>query len=104
MRKMNGTFLGSPDGGAPPRTLPQADAPEHPVSITDQRVAQLLIILQDIDAQVKDLESLSDRQLSEIVVEAARACGFTNPGEARNAIASILQVIEFSQFDACGDS
>jgi hypothetical protein len=64
------------------------------VGITDTRVAQLLLVLSEIDECVAGLEHLPKTQLSELISTAILACGFTNPVEARFAIATVLRVIE----------
>jgi len=70
---------------------PGADAS---LGITDPRVAQLLLVLSEIDECVAGLEHLPKTQLSDLVSTAILACGFTNAVEARFAIATVLQVIE----------
>jgi hypothetical protein len=71
-----------------------ADSLEHEIRITDQRVAQLLLVLHEIDVCIKGLEQFSEPQLSELVGEAVLSCGFTDPTEARFALASVLKAIE----------
>ncbi len=67
---------------------------ERELRITDKRVAQLLLILHEIDVCAAGLENFSEQQLSGIVGDAILACGFSDPADARGAIASILDVIE----------
>ena len=67
---------------------------ERELRITDKRVAQLLLILHEIDAGAADLEHFSEQQLRGIVGDAILACGFSDSADARGAIASILEVIE----------
>jgi hypothetical protein len=61
--------------------------------IQDQRVSQLLVLLQQIDESAGGLEALPKRELSEIVSSAIRVCGFVDPIEARDVIATVLDAI-----------
>ncbi|MGD0793934.1 MAG: hypothetical protein ABR920_19380 [Terriglobales bacterium] len=64
------------------------------VRIADQRVARLLLVLQELDESVAGLEELPKTELSELVSSAVLACGFVDPIEARYAIAAVLEAIE----------
>jgi hypothetical protein len=64
------------------------------VHIADERVARLLTVLHELDESVARLEELPNDELSELVTSAILACGFVGPIEARNAIATVLEVIE----------
>ena len=64
------------------------------IRISDSRVAMLLLVLNEIDESMQGLENLPMSQLSELVSKAIEACGFTDPIEARSAIARVLQAIE----------
>ena len=63
------------------------------VRITDKRVAQLLLVLHELDESVTKMEDLPKSDLSELVSNAILACGFVDPMEARHAIAAVLEVI-----------
>jgi hypothetical protein len=63
-------------------------------AISDSRVARLLLVLRELDERVDGLEYLPKRELSELVSGAIGACGFTDPVEARSAIAAVLQAFE----------
>jgi hypothetical protein len=60
----------------------------------NQRVAQFLTILQQLDESAGGLEALSDPELSEIVSGALGVCGFVDPNEAREVVATVLEVLE----------
>lgn len=79
-------------------TLPtpefNADSLERGIRITDRRVAQLLIVLHEIDESSKGLQNVSEAQLSEIVGQAILACGFTDLAEARCVMTPILEAME----------
>jgi hypothetical protein len=64
------------------------------VGISDTRVAKLLLVLREIDESVAGLENLSQADLGELVSTAIEACGFTDPKDARLAIAAVLRVTE----------
>jgi hypothetical protein len=69
-------------------------SPEPMVNITDERVFKLLTVLQELDQSVAGLEELPKDELSELVSDAIRACGFLEPEEAQYAIAAVLETIE----------
>jgi hypothetical protein len=60
----------------------------------NQRVAQLLMLLQQLDECAGGLETLPEPELSEIVSSALGLCGFVDPIEARELIATVLAAIE----------
>ncbi len=62
--------------------------------IEDQRVARLLVLLQQLDESAGGLEALPEPELSEVVSSAIRLCGFVDPIEARDVIATVLDAIE----------
>ena len=72
----------------------RTEATDAGVAIADTRVARLLLVLKELDECVAGLEDLPKNDLSELVAGAIQACGFTNPVEARLAIATVLQAIE----------
>ena len=63
------------------------------VPIADRRVAQLLIVLHELDESLGALEFLPKSELSELVASAIFACGFSDPKEAGYAIAAVLETI-----------
>jgi hypothetical protein len=69
-------------------------APDPMVNITDERIFKLLTVLQELDQSVAGLEEVPSDELSELVSNAIRACGFLEPGEAQYAIAAVLETIE----------
>jgi len=64
------------------------------MQIHDKRVAQLVVLLQQLDESAEGLEELPAPELSEIVSSAIRMCGFVDPIEERYAIAAVLEAIE----------
>jgi hypothetical protein len=63
-------------------------------ALQSQRVAQLLVLLRQLDESAEGLEGLPEPELSEIVSSAIRVCGFVDPIEARDVIAIVLDAIE----------
>ncbi len=61
--------------------------------ITDKRVAQLLLVLRQLDQSLGALEELPKGELSDLVSSAIASCGFVDPLEARCAIATVLETI-----------
>jgi hypothetical protein len=57
------------------------------------RIARLLRILRELDESVAGLEALQEAELSDLVCRAIQEAGFMDPGEARYAIAAVLEVI-----------
>jgi hypothetical protein len=94
MDKMDEVSLEFPKESTLPTPESDADPLEHEIRITDRRVAQLLLVLHEIDVCINGLEQFSEPQLSELVGEAILACGFTDPVEARFALATVLDAIE----------
>ncbi len=94
MDTMDELFLSSLEQSTLPTPEFNADSPEGEIRITDRRVAQLLIVLHEIDASIKGLQNVSEPQLSEIVGEAILACGFTDLAEARRVLTPILEAME----------
>ncbi len=68
--------------------------PDLMADIADERVFKLLTVLQELDQSVVGLEELPTDELSALVADAIRACGFLDPGEAQYAIAAVLETIE----------
>jgi hypothetical protein len=62
--------------------------------IQDKRVAQLLVLLQQIDESAEGLDALPKPELSEIVSSAIGVCGFVDPIEAREVIATVLDALD----------
>jgi hypothetical protein len=94
MDKVNALFL---------RSSVEIMGPTHTFAMThsdsdlqshDQRVAQLLVLLRQLDESAEGLEALPEPQLSEIVSSAVRVCGFVDPIEARDVIAIVFDAIE----------
>ena len=97
MDTMDELFLSSLEDSTLPTREFSADPLEREIRITDRRVAQLLIVLHEIDVSLKGLENVSEPQLSEILSEAILACGFTDLAEARCVLIPILEAMEMLQ-------
>jgi hypothetical protein len=64
------------------------------VHIQDQRVARLLVLLQQLDKAAAGLGALPNPELTEIVSSATRLCGFVDPLEALDVIAAVLGALK----------
>jgi len=62
--------------------------------IQDKRVAQLLVVLHQLDESAAGLGTLPEPELLEVVSSAVRLCGFLNPIEAGDVIATVLEALE----------
>jgi hypothetical protein len=62
--------------------------------IQDKRVAQLLVLLQQLDESAGGLGAFPEPELREVVSSAVRLCGFLNPIEVRDVIATVLEALE----------
>jgi len=62
--------------------------------VQDKRVAQLLLLLQQLHESAGGLGALPKPELGEVVSSAVRLCGFVNPIEARYVIDTVLDAIE----------
>jgi hypothetical protein len=91
MEKMNKPF---PDRSAEYTWPNLEDSQNRKIHIADKRVAQLLLVLHELDESVAGLEDLPKAELSELVSKAILACGFVGPIDARYAIAAVLETIE----------
>jgi hypothetical protein len=76
------------------------DTPAYDKDISDtdlninQRVAQFLMLLQQLDESEGGLDALPDPELSEIISGALGVCGFVDPNEAREVVAMVLEALE----------
>ncbi len=59
-----------------------------------QRVAKFLMLLQQLDESAGGLGSLSPVEVSEIVSGALGVCGFVDPKETREVIATVLDALK----------
>jgi hypothetical protein len=62
--------------------------------VQDKRVAQLLVLLQQLHESPGGLGALPKPELGEVVSSAVRLCGFVNPIEARDVIDTVLASLE----------
>jgi hypothetical protein len=62
--------------------------------LMDKRVAKLVVLLQQLHASTGWLGALPKAQLIEILSSAVRLCGFVNPLEVGDVMATILEAVE----------
>jgi hypothetical protein len=60
----------------------------------DKRVAQLLVLLRQLNDCSGGLAALPKSELVEIISSAVGICGFLNPLEAHDVIATVLDALE----------
>jgi len=58
------------------------------------RVANLLLVLGEIDEIARCAINLNGSELSGLVLTAITACGFTDPAEVRLVVENVLQALE----------
>jgi hypothetical protein len=93
MNKTNGSFSDLVPGSMWLAPGPNERSSGGNVHIADKRVAQLLLVLHELDESVAGLEELPKAELSDLISRAILACGFVDPIEARYAIAAVLEAI-----------
>lgn len=94
MDKVNGLFLHSTVEHICPNHAFDETFSDSDLHSQHKRVARLLVLLQQLDESAEGLEALPEPELSEIVSSAIRLCGFVDPIEARDVIATVLDAIE----------
>jgi hypothetical protein len=62
--------------------------------VKDQRVSQLLVLLQRVQESAGGLGALPKLQLTEIVTSAVSLCGFVNPMLAQDMIGTVLEALD----------
>jgi hypothetical protein len=62
--------------------------------LKDQRVCQLIVLLQQVQQSAGGLGALPKAQLNEIVSTAVQLCGFANAILAEDVIATVLEAFE----------
>jgi hypothetical protein len=67
---------------------------DSPLYVKDKRVAQLLVLLQQLQESVGRLGALPKPELFEIVSSAVHLCGFVNQNEMQVVIVTILDAFE----------
>jgi hypothetical protein len=93
MDKVNELFFHSSAEHICPKHTVARSYSDSPVYIKDQRVAQLSVLLQQLQELV-GLGALPKPELFEIVSSAVQLCGFVNPNEMQAVIVTILDVFE----------
>ena len=61
------------------------------LDVHDKRVVQLLFLLQQLNTSAGGLGALPETELGEVIASSVRLCGFLNPIEARDVIATVLE-------------
>ena len=92
MDKVNALFLQSAKHMEPNHAFGKTCS-DSDLQSQDQRVAQLLVLLQQLDESA-GLGALPEPELGEVVASTVRLCGFLNPIEARYVIATVLEALE----------
>jgi hypothetical protein len=67
---------------------------DSPSVLEDKRIAQLLVLLRQLQRSAGGLCGLPKPELTEIVSSAVRLCGFVTPVESREVIATVLDALE----------
>lgn len=67
---------------------------DSPFSIHDKRVGRLLLLLRQLQESAGRLAALPRPELDEIVSSAVRLCGFVDPIEEQDVIATVLDALE----------
>jgi len=62
--------------------------------LNDKRLPHLLVLLHQLDQSMRGLDALPELELSEIVACAIQLCGFVDPAECREVIATVLTALE----------
>ncbi len=62
--------------------------------LDDRRLPHLLVLLHQLDQSMRGLDGLPELELSEIVACAIQLCGFVDPVECREVIATVLTALE----------
>ena len=62
--------------------------------LEDQRVAQLFLLLRQLQRSAGGLSGLPKPELTDIVSSAVRLCGFVNPRESRDVTDAVLDALE----------
>jgi len=62
--------------------------------LSDKRLPHLLVLLHQLDQSMRGLDALPELELSEIVACAIQLCGFVDPVECREVIATVLNALE----------
>jgi hypothetical protein len=60
----------------------------------DQRIGQLILLLQQLNEASGGLGSLPKPELMEVLFSAVGVCGFVNPTEVQDVIATVLDAVE----------
>ena len=94
MNKGNRLLLhSSPEPVSPNNAFDIAFSPSD-LDIQDNRVVQLLVLLQQLDTSAGGLGALPETELGEVIASAVRLCGFLNPIEARDVSATVLEALK----------
>lgn len=92
MDKVDTAFLRSRGPGAGLNARNESSSAED-LNI-NQRVAQFLMMLRQLDESSGGLESIPKEQLGELVSSALGLCGFVDPQDSREVIVAVLEAME----------
>jgi hypothetical protein len=67
---------------------------DAPLYIKDKRVAQLSVLLRQLQESVGGLGALPKPELFEIISSAVQLCGFVNPNEMQAVIVTVLDAFD----------
>jgi hypothetical protein len=67
---------------------------EAALYLKDRKVAQLLLLLRQLNETTGGLVTLPKAELREVVSSAVGVCGFVNPLEVQEVIAAVLEAFE----------
>lgn len=60
----------------------------------DNRLGRLLVLLQQLEASITGLETIPEDEFAEVIYAALRSCGFVEPVESYQVIATVLNALE----------
>jgi hypothetical protein len=94
MNKGNRLLLHSSPEHVSPNNAFDIALPPSDLDIQDNRVVQLLVLLQQLNTSAGGLGALPDTELGEVIASAVRLCGFLNPIEERDVSATVLEALK----------
>ncbi|MFZ1008628.1 MAG: hypothetical protein WAN65_17440 [Candidatus Sulfotelmatobacter sp.] len=97
MEKVNQVFLHlSPRYIRPNNVLAETHS-DSATYLEDKRVAQLFLLLRQLQRSAGGLCGLPTPELTDIVSSAVHLCGFVNPRESRDVTAAVLDALEMKE-------
>jgi hypothetical protein len=97
MEKVNQVFLHlSPRYIRPNNVLGETHS-DSATYLEDKRVAQLFLLLRQLQRSAGGLSGLPKPELTDIVSSAVLLCGFVNPRESQQVIDAVLDALEMKE-------